>query len=121
MGKSVSGLRGVNGIIAGLVAILAGGCASLPSLEGRTTSSALPPGLETPLGRGIAPLAREHPALTGVHPLTAGEDAFAARVFLARNAQRSLDAQYYIWNADETGLLMLEALRDAAARGVRVR
>ena len=36
-------------------------------------------------------------------------------------AQRSLDVQYYIWHDDLTGTLLLQALIDAANRGVRVR
>jgi putative cardiolipin synthase len=40
---------------------------------------------------------------------------------LARSAQRSLDVQYYIWRNDLTGTLLLEELREAADRGVRVR
>ena len=35
--------------------------------------------------------------------------------------QRSLDVQYYIWRNDITGVLLFDALRAAAERGVRVR
>lgn len=42
-------------------------------------------------------------------------------MLLARTAQQSLDVQYYIWQADTTGYLLLDELRAAAARGVRVR
>jgi len=48
-------------------------------------------------------------------------DAFAARALLARLAERTLDVQYYIWHGDTTGTLLLEELRAAAERGVRVR
>lgn len=44
-----------------------------------------------------------------------------ARFVLAEAAQRSLDAQYYIWHGDTTGLLLADALVRAAERGVRVR
>ncbi|MCK9563814.1 MAG: phospholipase D family protein, partial [Bacteroidales bacterium] len=36
-------------------------------------------------------------------------------------AEETLDIQYYIWRKDVTGILLLEALRAAAERGVRVR
>ena len=36
-------------------------------------------------------------------------------------AQRTLDVQYYIWRGDTTGHLLLDELRRAADRGVRVR
>ncbi len=58
---------------------------------------------------------------SGIYPLPQGRDAFAARVVLARAAERSLDVQYYIWHADVTGFLLLQELWDAAERGVRVR
>jgi putative cardiolipin synthase len=48
-------------------------------------------------------------------------DAFAARWRLAEVAERTLDVQYYIWEKDRTGTLLLEALHAAADRGVRVR
>jgi putative cardiolipin synthase len=69
----------------------------------------------------VAPLAAAHPGKTGIHLLPSGTDAFAARMVLAAAAQRSIDAQYYIWHGDQTGVLLFEALTQAARRGVRVR
>ncbi|HNP37826.1 MAG TPA: phospholipase D family protein, partial [Woeseiaceae bacterium] len=57
----------------------------------------------------------------GVASLGNGADAFAARILLANAAVSSIDAQYYIWHGDLTGSLLLDALRRAADRGVRVR
>ncbi|WP_454675195.1 phospholipase D family protein [Achromobacter pestifer] len=98
------------------------GC-SLPPLDKRSESQALTPeqSATTPLGRGIAPLAAAHPGKSGIHPLANAYDAFAARMMLARAAERSLDVQYYIWHDDMTGTMLLEALHEAAERGVRVR
>ena len=105
-----------------LLAILVGaGCAQLPSLKSQEPSLALRATSNTPIGQVVTPLANEHPGQSGVVPLRAGPDAFAARVLLADAAQRSLDVQYYIWHADMSGVLLLDALRRAAARGVRVR
>lgn len=75
----------------------------------------------TQLGQAVAPLIEAHPGLSGIHPLTDGHDAFAARAMLARMAERSIDAQYYIWHNDTSGRLLLQSLRQAADRGVRVR
>jgi len=97
------------------------GCASLPPLGPRTTTVALLDTDATRLGQAIAPLAAAHPERSGIYALPDGPDAFAARVLLARGAERSLDVQYYIWRDDLTGTLLLDALRSAAARGVRVR
>ncbi|MBB1627628.1 phospholipase D family protein [Achromobacter sp. UMC71] len=98
------------------------GC-SLPPLDHRNASQALTPDAarDTPLGRAIEPLAAQHPGKSGIHPLADAYDAFAARMMLARAAQRSLDVQYYIWHDDMTGTMLLEALHEAADRGVRVR
>jgi putative cardiolipin synthase len=103
------------------LAVLAAGCAALPSLEGREESFALTDTQETRLGRSVAALTAEHPGKTGIHPLALATDAFAARALLAEAAQRSIDAQYYIWHGDQTGLLLFDTLASAARRGVRVR
>lgn len=97
------------------------GCASLPPLPPHAPSLALQDTAGTRLGSAVVPLAAAHPGLSGVYPLAAGRDAFAARAALAYRAERSIDLQYYIWRKDLTGLLLLDALRSAAARGVRVR
>ncbi|WP_244193948.1 phospholipase D family protein [Bordetella genomosp. 12] len=96
---------------------------ALPSQEGRELSSGLPQAdaTATRLGQAIAPRVAQHPGLTGIHSLPDAYDAFAARMVLARTAQRTLDVQYYIWHGDMTGTLLLEALHQAAERGVRVR
>jgi putative cardiolipin synthase len=107
----------------GLVALaaIAAGCASLPSPEGRTASNALDDTTQTRLALAVAPLVATHPGKTGIHPLFDPRDAFAARVLLASAAEKSIDAQYYIWHGDTVGNLVFEALRQAARRGVRVR
>jgi len=91
------------------------------SLEGRSVSRVLEDTGTTRLGKAISPRVEAHPGLSGIHPLHDPHDAFAARVLLARAAERSLDVQYYIWHKDLSGTLLLKALRDAADRGVRVR
>ena len=92
----------------------------LPSLAGRATSRAVP-GIQTALGRSLAPQVAAHPGQSGFYLLPDGRDAFAARVLLARAAQRTIDAQYYIWHGDLTGMFLFGELRKAADRGVRVR
>jgi putative cardiolipin synthase len=103
-----------------LAAALAG-CASLPPLEGRTATTALTDTAGTRLGRAVATEVAANPGNTGIHPLPEPHDAFAARVLLAAAAEKSLDAQYYIWHGDQVGYLLFEALWQAAERGVRVR
>ena len=104
-----------------LVLFLLTGCAGLPPQDGRSISTADLDTGETRLGRAIAPRVAAHPGKSGVYALADAHDAFAARVTLARAAERTLDVQYYIWRNDMTGSLLFGALREAADRGVRVR
>jgi len=97
------------------------GCAVLPAAVERAPSSAFTSTDDTTLGRELAPELAAHPGRSGILPLIEAEEAFAARVALARAAERSLDLQYYIWRNDTTGQLLFEAAWDAAERGVRVR
>jgi cardiolipin synthase C len=97
------------------------GCIRLPPLAGRINSTALDETTATRLGQAALPLVRAHPDLSGIAPIPNGPDAFAARVLLADAAERTLDAQYYVWHDDLTGTLLFDALRRAADRGVRVR
>jgi putative cardiolipin synthase len=108
-------------IAAAAALVLSAGCATLPSQDGRTDSRALPGTDATRLGRATGAAAAAHPGKSGIYAMPMPPDAFAARVLLAAAAERSLDLQYYIWNADETGVLLYEAVWRAAGRGVRVR
>lgn len=93
----------------------------LPSLEGRPESAAIPASTQTLLGQGALAETAAHPGKSGVLPLGEGVDAFAARMVLAQAAQASIDARYYIWTDDLTGILLLSELQRAAQRGIRVR
>jgi putative cardiolipin synthase len=93
----------------------------LPQQAGRERTYATTDTADTRLGRAVAPGLAAHPGLSGFYPLAAGADAFVARIGLARTAERSLDVQYYIYHADDTGLALLGELLAAADRGVRVR
>jgi putative cardiolipin synthase len=101
----------------GLIAALG----AVPSLENRSVTTALADTADTGLGKAILPRLRQWPGMSGIYALPDAHDALAARVRLAQRAERSLDVQYYIWRNDLSGTLLLEALRDAAERGVRVR
>jgi len=104
-----------------LVAAFMAGCGDLPSQEGREASSALVDTDATPLGQAWAPDVASHPGQSGIYSLEDARDAFAARMHLARAAERSLDVQYYIWKDDLSGKQLFGELAHAADRGVRVR
>jgi putative cardiolipin synthase len=102
------------------LAILASGCASLPTDVTRTPSSAFPPANETTLGK-IATNSSPDAELSGFRLMPSANYALSTRVKLARRAERSIDIQYYELQNDETGRYILRLLRDAALKGVRVR
>jgi hypothetical protein len=104
----------------GLTVALAG-CAGLPARVDPQPSSVYADTSDTQLGRAFSGAVAAHPGQTGVLPLRTGREAFAARMIIARAAERSIDVQYYIWHADTTGNLLFEALWNAAERGARVR
>jgi putative cardiolipin synthase len=101
--------------------VLVTGCATLPPPKDRLETTPLTDTAETKLGRAVAPGVGANPGKTGIHALSDPRDAFAARVLLAGAAEKSLDAQYFIWNGDHVGYLLFQALWQAAERGVHVR
>ncbi|MBV6790784.1 phospholipase D-like domain-containing protein [Xanthomonas euvesicatoria] len=50
-----------------------------------------------------------------------GEESLVARLNLIRSATRSIDLQTYIFDKDDSARMVLDALVDAAQRGVKVR
>lgn len=93
----------------------------LSRLNPRPVSQAITDTANTHLGRLLMPVASRQPGLSGVHTLDDPREAFSARIVLIRGAERGLDIQYYIWHPDTSGMLLLDEVRKAADRGVRVR
>ncbi|MEM7144521.1 MAG: phospholipase D family protein [Verrucomicrobiota bacterium] len=93
----------------------------LPDISNRKQSHAIEDGAATSLGKLFAEELNAQPGKAGVFLLGDGRDAFAARALLARQAEKSLDVQYYMYNQDTVGRLLTYDLLRAADRGVRVR
>jgi putative cardiolipin synthase len=106
--------------LAALAIAALAGCSTLPVREA-TESTAIAPAADTPIGRAVTARLKQAGGLSAIYPLLDGLSAFAARAVLAKAATRSLDVQYYIWHADLSGVMLMEVLREAAERGVRVR
>ena len=104
-----------------IIAIALGGCASLPENAQQEPSFAYTDTANTSIGEFIRDDLAAHPGKSGFHLLNGGLDAFAARAIFAHRAERSIDAQYYLWHDDLVGKLLVAALLEAADRGVRVR
>jgi putative cardiolipin synthase len=108
-------------IFLGLISLLIIGCASLPKDYDRQSSSAFDHPETTYLGKFFAKSMAKHPGQSGYLLLNTGEEAFIARLAFADVAERSIDAQYFIWKSDVSARIFTERLIRAAERGVRVR
>jgi putative cardiolipin synthase len=95
--------------------------AGLPDHGGREYSHLLAANDDTRIGSAVSRLVETNNGRAGLYELPRGLDAFAARVVLMRQADRSIDAQYYMWHQDIVGRFLVYELVDAANRGVRVR
>lgn len=104
-----------------LAGLMLAGCAGAQTEIGRQPSYRLAEPEETSLGQTAHSASLAHPNKSGHVVLDFGRRAFNARVALAVSAERTLDAQYYIWNGDLTGKIMAAQVVAAADRGVRVR
>ncbi len=117
-------LRGSTGLgwLMIFLAIGLGGCATVNFDYPKSESTVFEDTDDSLLGRHAAPRAAAHPpGESGFILQVDGVDALATRILLARWAEHSIDAQYYLITADVIGYLFIEALLDAADRGVRVR
>lgn len=101
----------------------ASGCASLPANDQQTPSTAFAQPDQTPLGQ----LVQARRAQAGARSdsafflLDTVEIALTSRIALVDGATRSLDLQYYAIHADPSTEVLLQKIREAARRGVRVR
>ena len=105
-----------------LVLAACGGCAStLPTIDrAAIASEAIAASYTTALARMVAQSTPD-PGMSGFRLLPLGSFSFDTRIQLVRRAQDSLDVQYYHLANDDSGRWLVRELRDAAARGVRVR
>lgn len=101
-----------------LLAALLCGCTSLDIT--REPSQALP-AASSAFGRSVQAQAAPHEGRSGFRLLSDSTEAFTARAELIRNAQSSLDLQYYIVHDGISTRMLVDELLKAADRGVRVR
>ena len=104
------------------ILIALAGCATrLPTNVQRTPSTAITNPGTTSLGQLFEASAAAHPGESGFTLIRKGRPAFTDRIAMTVLAEKSLDLQYYIWEADTTGRILAHQLVEAADRGVRVR
>ena len=103
-----------------LLCVTLGACASLPAVAPSETTFSMPADASSPLGKMAAQAMGNDPR-SGFRLLPVSSGDYEARVQMIRQAQHTLDLQYYLFQADDTGKFMMRELRKAAERGVRVR
>ncbi|MBV0933684.1 phospholipase D family protein [Marinobacterium weihaiense] len=109
----------LNGLL--LFSLVMSGCARLPDNSIRQASYHYADTEGTLLAQVSGTTPKVDASQSGFLLLESGLDAFVARTALARAAQRSIDAQYYLLHDDMTGQLFLDEMIQASRRGVRVR
>ncbi|PSO32536.1 hypothetical protein C7G41_12885 [Bradyrhizobium sp. MOS002] len=101
--------------------VISGGAIGARPDHPRPVSTAFEDFTSTGLGHFFGPASDKHSGLSGFSLLSHGRDAFIVRLALADLAERSLDMQYYMWDGDTTGRIVVDHVMKAADRGVRVR
>jgi hypothetical protein len=100
------------------VLLMFAGCATmLPTDVQRTPSTAFADYDSTTTGRLFEEAALQHPGQSGFALIRKGQPAFTGRIAMTAMAEKSLDLQYYIWEADTTGRILALRLVEAADRG----
>src|SRR5262249_36478720 len=104
------------------LSLLLGACSATVNWDyPRMPSNAFAHPGSTTVGALFQEAADKHSGLSGFSLVEYGENAFLARLAMIDLAEKTLDAQYYIWSSDTTGRILASRLMRAADRGVRVR
>ena len=106
-----------------MVFLLVAGCTSLPpaATQPKPVTNAINRPLDTHLGKAFHALTKDRSTDSGFHLISVGIDGLTARLEMIDASERSLDVQSYIFRADNSGNLVVQALLRAADRGVRIR
>ena len=104
-----------------LLHLVIAGCASMPLDYPKEPTRALTDTADTYLAKESATWRDGQLQGNGFYSLSEGKDAFGARLVLMSEAQKSIDAQYFLMKPDNAGLVFTDKLMEAANRGVRVR
>lgn len=105
----------------GVLLLILSSCQSIPKDFVAPASYAYTDTDKTLWGGFLSKTIKNNPGKSGFVPLQEGPDAYLARLMSIRKAEKSIDAQYYIWHDDLVGKMLMHEILKAADRGVRVR
>lgn len=105
----------------GLMALFLAACGGGDRIFVQNPSFAPEAPTTTKLARAVTDLGDPRDGRSGIRLIGNGEEALAARLALAAQAELTIDAQYYLLHNDLTGQIFAWSLLEAADRGVRVR
>ena len=107
-----------------LVIILLPACATVEDHLPETTDdfcAQVDQTLPLALSEYLSPFENKMKNSTGVYVLEQGTEAMLSRAWLSEHAEQTIDVQYFIFSADNIGLIAMDYLVKAAERGVKVR
>jgi len=109
-------------LLLGLLVLVNSGCTTLPPAPPQAVVNSLPPAATGAITETSDRISRDLEDDESAYLLLSrNDDALNWRLALADHATTAIDAQYFIWQNDETGHLLFDRLLRAADRGVRVR
>jgi putative cardiolipin synthase len=115
----------INNALLVLSLLLCPGIGCSPTVDSSTTDKPESFAIRNPdgtrLGHAAAKMAAKRDGQSGFLLLDRGRDALSWRTILADAAEKTIDAQYFLWKDDDAGRIMMQRLLAAAERGVRVR
>lgn len=97
------------------------GCATAPFDYPRESSEAIDPNEDSILRTRAQAWLAANPGPSGFYPLIRGSEGLGARLRLIEQAEKTIDAQYFLMKGDDAGKVFAGSLLAAADRGVRVR
>jgi len=104
-----------------LLILFVSGCTTIDFDQERIESYAIEDSGSTSLAKRVEGVLPVVDGRSAFYPIADGIEALAARFALAEQAERTIDAQYYLLHNDPIGRAFIEVLLEAADRGVRVR
>jgi putative cardiolipin synthase len=110
-------------LLVSMVLWLVAGCSSLPpaATQPKPVTRAVDYSPDAGLGKAFDALTKDRGGGSGFRLISTGIDGLTARLEMIDASQRSIDVQSYIFRADNSGNLVVQALLRAADRGVRIR